>query len=93
MTGDPPGPGIRIEQAGPNPFNELFRVFYAVNDATEIQVMLIDPAGKPVLNDKVLATPGSNTYEFRYGSGLPSGTYIFHLTDGTERSSVKLIKK
>ena len=93
VTGDPPGPGIRIEQAGPNPFNELFRVFYAVNDATEIQVMLIDPAGKPVLNDKVLATPGSNTYEFRYGSGLPSGTYIFHLTDGTERSSVKLIKK
>jgi hypothetical protein len=92
VSGDPPGAGIRIDQSGPNPFSDLFRVFYTVNRDADLEVLLVDPSGKPVLQDRVHSTAGANTYEFRDGASLAKGTYLFQLTDGTEKSSIKLLR-
>jgi hypothetical protein len=85
--------GLRIDRAGPNPFEEGFRVFYSIDQAAKVFVRLVDSGGKPVTEEEVDAQPGSNTYEYSGGGLLPRGTYILQLIHQDEISSFKLIRK
>lgn len=67
--------------AYPNPFGESFLVQYYHEKQTEMQVQLIDLAGREVFS-KTIITDGGVGYTNVDASGLSAGQYILMLTDG-----------
>ena len=77
----------------PNPFRNVVKVVYTVEEAAIVHLTLYDmhgkAIGKPIANEQ--KQPGTYAVEFN-SSALPEGMYLYHLQIGTETVKGKLIK-
>ena len=73
----------------PNPSGAHFSLRPAANGVEGIvQVRVLDVAGK-----LVYATSGSAQKEYRFGEGFKPGLYFVEITQGTRRSTLKVVKQ
>lgn len=86
-------PGIRITEAGPNPFENHFRVNYESNEDGTATILLINLNGTILFQSDELIQKGNNVFEYSEGDHLARGTYILRISMGDVTEAKKLIKK
>lgn len=84
---------VKIDEAGPNPFQSQFKVFYTIPEDGDVQFLLLNQNGQLVLEQKIPASKGSNTFYYNEGENLASGTYILKLVYRDSTDQRKFIKR
>lgn len=76
----------------PNPFNDRLEVVYNAATHTNVSVEVIDLLGKVHYSNTESVNDGSNTFRVNTAS-LPAGVYFVRITNGTDVSTQRIIKK
>jgi len=85
------GSGLSME-IYPNPFTDIIRVKYSLEEASDVNLALIDLTGRQVLSIELdTQSPGNHFYEFS-GAELNSGIYFIHLKTETSASIARIIR-
>ena len=78
-------------QVLPNPVRDNFQLVITTNASSSVaEIHLIDGNGKTLHTQKELVQPGSNSFNFSWTKGLPSGLYYLQVNMGTEHFNRKL---
>jgi hypothetical protein len=85
-------PGIEIKNISPNPFGESFKVSFMANGESTVDVMVMSMAGQLVVQDKIKANEGYNTWEFIDKYSLMKGIYFITLSSGDQKITTKILK-
>ncbi|REJ84308.1 MAG: T9SS C-terminal target domain-containing protein [Bacteroidetes bacterium] len=84
---------LRFNSVNPNPFENDFEVSYTMDQAEDLDFILINSAGQVVYKTKLNAGAGLNLYQFPYGENLHSGVYFAVLINKEERVIKQVFKK
>lgn len=76
----------------PQPAGDAANVQYVANAPANIPYGLYDMRGVRVLQGEVQATAGSNNFQLQLAN-LPSGVYVFTMTDGNTTVRKRLVKQ
>ncbi|MCU0422929.1 MAG: T9SS type A sorting domain-containing protein [Bacteroidia bacterium] len=76
----------------PNPFNENLNITYYSNKEADVTVQVFDMLGKVHVNELRNANKGNNQYHINT-EALPNGIYFVRITNGTEITTQRIIKK
>lgn len=84
-------------KVSPNPFKDNVTIqFNMIPGVTRVQAQVYDVLGRKVADFTPSIKSGYNSYSWNGvgtdGMALPSGTYLFKITNGTEVRTAKLIK-
>lgn len=74
----------------PNPFEETTQINFSTANASTVSFEVFNLIGQSVYSQKVNAARGKNTINFN-GADLPTGTYIYKLSDGNKMITRKMI--
>ena len=85
-------PGIELKNITPNPFGESFKVSFMSKGESTVDVMVMSMAGQLVVQDKIRAEEGYNTWEFTDKYSLMKGIYFITLSSGDQRITTKILK-
>jgi hypothetical protein len=83
---------LEITSAGPNPFENEFKVNLLTHSTASIRVLLTTLSGNTVYESELEPKDGMNEFVYTAGSTLDAGTYLLHLVQGEIRQTRKLIK-
>ncbi len=91
-----PGDGLAIQaiqdlEVNPNPFQQTLQISFNAPADQEVQLNILDPLGRVLTSEKVVALEGINRYTLNT-SHLLAGGYYFQLTTGNNQFHKKLIK-
>jgi hypothetical protein len=70
--------GLSWFEVQPNPFQSTTTVQFGLDQARDVQLLITDVTGRIVLQQKIAATQGRNTFRWN-GAELPSGMYFVRL--------------
>lgn len=76
----------------PQPAGNIANVEYVANASANVQYGLYDMRGVRVMQGEAQAVVGSNHFQLQL-SNLPSGVYIFNMTDGNTMVRKRLVKQ
>ena len=77
----------------PNPFNNELQVTYSLQNATTVNLILIDAVGRQVLNKTIQSVKGTNNVTINDLELLKAGVYFARIeSDGIVSKSIKMIK-
>jgi hypothetical protein len=79
-----------ITQNTPNPFHGSTKIIFNAPKPSSIEMVVFDLSGKQVAQMSQRATMGINKLEFD-GSELAPGVYIYHLSNGEQMVSSKMV--
>jgi hypothetical protein len=75
----------------PNPFNPTTTISYSIPTASKVELTVYDVLGRNA-GTLVNETQAAGSYDFSFnGSALPSGTYFYKLTAGTQTFTGKML--
>ena len=77
----------------PNPFTNTLDIFVTIPHASNIELRLVDVAGKTVYNRTVKAIQGFNTFTISDLNKLSNGTYILQIISDDSMAYEKLVKQ
>jgi len=84
---------LTIEQYGPNPFSENFRINYKISGEGTVNFQLSNSNGQLISQSQSIESKGSHRFEYNQGSALQPGIYILKIIFNDKVVMQKLIKK
>ncbi len=76
----------------PQPANDMVYVEYVANTSADVQYSLYDMRGVRVAQGEAQATTGRNSLQLQLAN-LPSGVYVFTMTDGRSQLRKRIVKQ
>lgn len=84
---------VVINNVGPNPFNQGFKINISSTTQKNVTVTIINTTGQTMYEEPFSLNPGTNVFEYPYGYMLKEGVYILSLAGEGLNESQKIIKK
>jgi hypothetical protein len=82
---------FKLEQNYPNPFNPTTKLSFVIGHLSFVSIKVYDAIGKEIetlINRELPAGTHKITFD---GTGLPSGTYFYHLEAGNYVETKKMV--
>lgn len=79
-----------ISQNQPNPFDETTSIVLETGISGNVQLEVFNLLGQPVYNKQIAVNKGKNTITIN-GSAIPSGTYMYKISDGKRTLTKRMI--
>jgi len=83
---------MEIKTIAPNPFTENFKISFMIKQAVTVDFSLMNASGQLIVQEKIQAEEGINTYEFIDKYNLKKGIYYVTLVYNDQRVTQKIIK-
>lgn len=83
---------IKIKDVGPNPFEDSFKVNYALNADGLVKIALLSLKGETIFETEQNGTTGENQFDYKDNIGLRAGIYILQIKCKDQVKTQKLIK-
>lgn len=80
-------------EAWPNPFVRKLSVTVTTSAAAPVSVTVLDAAGRVVREHMQAVEAGQTALHLEAAGELPSGTYVLRVAQGTNRSTLRLVKE
>jgi hypothetical protein len=87
-----PSHSMEIKTMAPNPFTQSFKLSYISKSETTVDISLMSMSGQLVIQEKVKAEAGYNTWEFKDQYSLQSGIYFVTLAYNNKKVIGKILK-
>jgi hypothetical protein len=84
---------IEIENFGPNPFANSFRVNYNITKDGPVRFQFVNTKGEVLHSSEVNNEKGSHRFEYNEGAALSQGIYFLKIMYGDKVVTQKFIKK
>jgi hypothetical protein len=76
----------------PNPFKQNFSVRFNLEQASEIEIEILNATGQLVHKDKFMGNESNNLWDYNDSHNLPPGIYFVNIKVGEKTESRKIIK-
>ena len=83
---------VRIENLGPNPFNDFLNVTISSDSDEKTVVRILDNKLQTVYEEKIIIIPGENNFQYNISNLNVPGIYYFCLICNNQIISSKIIK-
>jgi len=83
---------LKINGVYPNPFIDNMTVLFDSPDSSNVVLNLFDLSGRTVFSEEFWAVKGINRYNCNAGN-LNKGVYVLNISKGSQRQSVRIVKK
>ncbi|HHS95505.1 MAG TPA: T9SS type A sorting domain-containing protein, partial [Phaeodactylibacter sp.] len=82
-----------LQNVGPNPFDDYFKLEWAARGAATLQIQLVDMLGRVLVERSIIVREDEGSYCLTGLSGLPMGTYMLKVWNGKAWYMERLVKK